>query len=138
MEIERPFRTLAPHRAVASCEKDGKGAGENEASVSSLPREIEDRSLPEESMGDSGNRLRRKDSPPARGRDRFVRRRRPLSCPPTMLDQLRERPFLIGVVHLQPLPGAPRHRDAIGGALARALEDRSEEHTSELQSHSDL
>jgi membrane complex biogenesis BtpA family protein len=40
-----------------------------------------------------------------------------------MLDQLRERPFLIGVVHLQPLPGSPRFRDTIGAVQARALED---------------
>ncbi len=35
----------------------------------------------------------------------------------------RRRPLLIGVVHLAPLPGSPRHRDPIDRILARALED---------------
>ena len=33
------------------------------------------------------------------------------------------RPFLIGVVHLRPLPGSPRHRDSVERILARALAD---------------
>ncbi|HET6205071.1 MAG TPA: BtpA/SgcQ family protein [Planctomycetota bacterium] len=35
----------------------------------------------------------------------------------------RRRPLLIGVVHLAPLPGSPRHRDPIDRILERALAD---------------
>src|SRR5207249_9999418 len=41
---------------------------------------------------------------------------------------------LIGMVHLQPLPGSPRWQGSMARVIRAALADaRSEEHTSELQ-----